>query len=76
MIVWAEQCAGNNAGFARLLECLKSLAAKSRTCLGAGGTCKMGPLGHAHGVGAGEEGSGDEEGPAGVLERALVDKLL
>ena len=30
----------------------------------------------AHGVGAGEEGSGDEEGPAGVLERALVGKLL
>ena len=30
----------------------------------------------AHGVGAGEEESGDEEGPAGVLERALVDKLL
>ena len=26
----------------------------------------------AHGVGAGEEGPGDEEGPAGVLERALV----
>ena len=30
----------------------------------------------AHGVGAGEEGPGDEEGPAGVLERALVGKLL
>ena len=30
----------------------------------------------AHGVGAGEEGSGDEEGPAGVLERALASKLL
>ena len=26
----------------------------------------------AHGVGAGEEGPGDEEGPAGVLERALA----
>ena len=30
----------------------------------------------AHGVGAGEEGPGDEEGPAGVLERALASKLL
>ena len=36
----------------------------------------MGPVGRAHGVGAGEEGSGDEDRPAGVLERALASKLF